>query len=244
VKRARLFGLVIATTAFATAAACGGNDLPPSSTPLGATPSPPVPAEKVERGVTYCERDGVALQMDVYQPETGEGARPAVLFLHAGAWVMGDKLNTGGIVDFGELLQRGYVVASIDYGLPPDFTFPAQLQNAQCAVRYLRAEAGKHNIDPQRIAVWGASAGGHLAALLGVVDEGAGFAPAGGHEEQSSRVQAVVDLFGPADLQQPAFVPNTDEIARAVFGAEGAGPSPALERASPVTYVSVDDPRS
>lgn len=221
--------------------ACG-EDLEPSSTPTGPTPTPPARAEDVERSVTYCARDGVALLMDVYYPERRADRMPVVLFLHAGAWVLGDKLNTGGIIDFGELLARGYVVASIDYGLAPDFTFPAQIENVKCAVRYLRAEASQHSIDPERIGVWGASAGGHLAALLGVTAGDETFEGTGGHESQSSEVQAVVDLFGPADLEATGFVPDADNVARTVFGADGAGPSERLAQFSPVRYVSTDDP--
>jgi acetyl esterase/lipase len=183
----------------------------------------------------------VALLMDVYYPEQRSERMPAVVFLHAGAWVLGDKLNTGGIIDFGELLSRGYVVASIDYGLAPDFTFPAQIENVKCAVRYLRTEADTHSIDTDNIGVWGASAGGHLAALLGVTSGDETF-EGGGHPDESSGVQAVVDLFGPADLEAPDFVANADEITRTVFGADGAGPSEVLARFSPVRYVSPGDP--
>ena len=134
----------------------------------------------------------------------------------------------------GELLGRGYVVAAVDYRLVPDVTWPAFFHDVKAAVRFLRASAGKYHLDPDRIGTWGTSAGGHLAALLGTTDAAAGLEGDGGNPGQSSRVQAVVDLFGPADLPRMRRAP---EMARVAFG--GAG---GLKQASPVEHVSRDDP--
>lgn len=221
--------------------ACGGEGREPSSTPAAATPTPPASARNVARGVTYCTRNDTALLMDVYLPKQQSDGAPAVLFLHAGAWELGNKTTIGGPVDFDELLARGYVVASIDYRLAGTSKFPAQINDAKCAVRYLRAEAERYGIDPARIGAWGASSGGHLAALLGVLPGGE-FEGGGGYEDQSSQVQAVVDMFGPSDLTVPDYVSNADQLSRRVFGADGPDAKEILRRASPVTYVSEDDP--
>ena len=218
--------------------ACGGGARP-SSTPIGDTPTPPPSAGEVKTGVTYCTRDGVALLMDIYFPEDRAEKTPAIVYMHAGAWALGDKNAVSGVSEFEPFVRRGYIVATIDYRLGSEFQFPAQIQDAMCAVRYLREKAGDYGIDADRIAAMGASAGGHLAALLGVI-KGDEFGDPGEHSDKSSRVQAVVDLFGPADLEAPDFVSISDDIARKVFGAPGAGPSDVLHKASPVAYVSAD----
>lgn len=214
----------------------------PSSSPSGPPPTEPPPAGDVRYGVTYCVRDNIALKADVFRPKDRSKPAPAVLFMHAGTWVLGDKLVLDDVANIDVLLAAGFVVASIDYRLAPEFQFPAQLKDAQCAVRYLRENSGDYGIDPERIAAVGASAGGHLAALLGLVPDDAFGGRSGGYEDQRSNVEAVVDLFGPADLETPDFVPNADGIARDVFGAPGAGPSDTLRQASPVTYVSAEAP--
>lgn len=100
-----------------------------------------------------------------------------------------------------ELVARGTLVAAIDYRLAPEYKFPAQIEDVMCAVRFLRAHAADYNLDPDRIGAIGGSAGGHLVALLGTVDTSAPFSQtSGGWNGVSSRVQAVVDLFGPSDL--------------------------------------------
>jgi acetyl esterase/lipase len=239
--RYRLAFLLVAF-AFALLTACSGDEPPPSSTPTGPTPTPPAAAARVDTGVTYCVRDDVALKMDVYYPQDQPERAPAVLFMHAGAWVLGDKTVIGDDSQFDELLARGFVVASIDYRLAPQHPFPAQIEDAKCAVRHLRAEADTYGIDGERIAAWGASAGGHLAALLGVTGPDAGFEGAGGSEGEASDVQAVVTMFGPADLEAPDFVSIAETAARDVFGVGEAGESDVLHRASPVNYVSAEDP--
>jgi acetyl esterase/lipase len=222
------------------AAACG-EDLEPSSTPAGETPTPPPIAEDVEYGVQYCSRDGVALLMDIYKPSTPTEASPAVLYLHPGIWALGNRNAVGGPVEFEELVSRGYVVATMDYSLAPDHRFPAQIEDAKCAVRYLRSHAGDYSIDPDSIAAWGASAGGHLAALLGVTGPDDGFATGEDHADVSSEVQAVVDMFGPADLLAPDYVENAGTATREVFAATGPDAADILRRASPVAYASSGD---
>ena len=122
---------------------------------------------------------------------------------------------------------------AINYRLAPEHPIPAMIEDVKCAVRYLRSHADQYNLDPQRIGVWGGSAGGHLVALLGTTDASAGF-DVGEYLDQSSRVQAVVDMFGPTDLMVQ-FEGGYEKAERVFNGFDAA-------LASPVTYVSADDP--
>ena len=220
-------------------------------TPIGVAVTPPAPVAtptatalrrwgSVQRDVTYCTVDGVALKMDVYFPPKAQSTPlPVTVYVHGGAWVGGDKESGAGMLALDELRGRGYLVVAINYRLAPQYKFPAQIEDVKCAIRYLRANAATYGLDAQRIGVWGGSAGGHLVSLLGTSDASAGLEGHGGYAEQSSRVQAVVDLFGPADL--PAFADDLGNGAQVVFGATSPD-DPVLVRASPVTYVSPDDP--
>jgi acetyl esterase/lipase len=194
----------------------------------------------VDRDVTYGTADGVALKMDVYYPEAAEGAVPAVIYVHGGAWIGGDKREGAGATEIPELISRGYLVAAVNYRLAPEYKFPAQIEDVKCAVRFLRANAATYGIDPGHIGAWGRSAGGHLVALLGVTDVNAGFEGSGGYANQSSRVQAVVDMFGPTDLTA-IFQGADPQLLQAVFGTTNRN-SDTVKRASPVTWVSSDDP--
>ena len=187
----------------------------------------------VEKDVTYCAVDGVELKMDVYYPFENNGRFAVTMYVHGGGWQKGDKGGGAGETEFSELQQAGFLVVSVNYRLAPEYEFPAMIEDVKCAVRSLRAHADEYNLDPNRIGVWGGSAGGHLVALLGTSDESAGF-DVGEYLEYSSRVQAVVDMFGPTDLT--VQFEGGYESASRVFGDFDA----AL--ASPVTYVTADDP--
>jgi acetyl esterase/lipase len=191
-----------------------------------------------ESDVTYCTMEGVDLAMDVYYPDDMDGEWPAVVYIHGGAWMGGDKTSGAGYRELPELVSRGYLAVSVNYRLAPDYPFPAMIEDVKCAIRHLRAHAREYNLDPERIGAWGSSAGGHLVSLLGVTDREQGYDQAGQYLDQSSRVMAVADLFGPADL---TLVTDTPRVREAVFGT--ADPSAAiLETASPVIYVTADDP--
>ena len=189
-----------------------------------------------QRNVTYCTAGGEALKLDLFLPQAGGGPAPVVVYIHGGSWIGGDKFEVG--LAGNELARNGYAVASINYRLGPKHKWPAQIQDAKCAIRYLRANAAQYKLDTNRIAAWGSSAGGHLAALLGLTDRSAGFDNAGQYLDRSSAVQAVVDMFGPTDLN--AYSPEnlSRGIAQAVFGVtrDDAPSRELLRRASPVTY--------
>jgi acetyl esterase/lipase len=154
--------------------------------------------------IVYSTAGDQQQKLDVYFPagfEPGKSpARPAVLCIHGGAWRGGSKADMAPFAE--ELTRHGYVSVSISYRLfdpakHPENVWPAQYDDAQRAVRWMRANAGTIGIQPDRIAAMGASAGGHLVALLGTTDTRPGGA---GLPEHSSRVNAVIDVFGPTDL--------------------------------------------
>lgn len=141
-----------------------------------------------------------AQKLDIYIPP-GEGPYPTVVIIHGGGFQTGDKAGSNEKARINLLVRNGYAVASINYRLSDEAIYPAQIQDAKTAVRFLRARAEEYHLDAQRMAAWGSSAGGMLAALLGttcgVVElEGAQL----GHADQSSCVLAVVDWFGLVDL--------------------------------------------
>ncbi|WP_020579097.1 alpha/beta hydrolase [Actinopolymorpha alba] len=193
--------------------------------------------------VEYCRPDGVPLAMDIYTPTSSArkgDLAPAVVYVHGGGpGVLGSRKLTGfsaTLVNprdalFVPLLRqlnaRGFVVASIDFRLTPGTPWPAPVQDAKCAVRFLRAHAADLGIDAGRIGAWGSSGGGHLSAMLGLAGPEAGF-DQGQYLEQSSAVQAVVDMFGPYNL---ADFDDTSPFGHFIVQV-GLGSSPAIRRAA------------
>ncbi len=151
-----------------------------------------------EKATTHVYRmvDGVALQLDMFPPGRGEGLRPGMLFIHGGGWCRGSRSAFAWHAR--ELAKHGYVAATVSYRLAPAHPYPAALDDCQCAMRWLRAHAAEWSLDPNRIGVFGSSAGGHLAACLGTRDTRDECEPAlRGH---SSRAQCVVDVHGIHDF--------------------------------------------
>lgn len=199
---------------------------------------------KHEADVQYGDAGGRPLFLDTLQSHTPpEKPRPALVYVHGGGWRSGDK--TVGLYSLIPFAKDGYFCASIDYRLTDEATFPAQIEDAKCAIRYLRANAQRYNIDQNRIGVWGASAGGHLVALLGTSGDVAELEGKSGWADTTSRVQAVCDWYGPTDLTLLKDVPSgghgTDAV-EALLGGTVAEKEDLARMASPVTYVSDDDP--
>jgi acetyl esterase/lipase len=201
---------------------------------------PPLVGVKTERDLTYATVDGDRkLQLDLYVPEKAEGQLPLVIWIHGGGWRGGTK----NVCPAAPFAMRGYVVASVEYRLSDVAKFPAQIEDCKAAIRWLRANADRYHIDPAKVGVWGGSAGGHLVALLGTAGDHKSW-DVGEHTDQSSRVQAVCDFFGPADL---GHMPD-DQAKRAdgavalLLGGSVADKRDAARAASPITYVSKDDP--
>jgi acetyl esterase/lipase len=159
-------------------------------------PTPGTGTFTVIEALEYANAGGEPLLLDLRIPDTA-GPHPVILYLHSGAWVTGDR--TGGAAI--RQASRGYAVASIDYRLAPQNTWPAQIEDCKAAVRWLRANASRFNLDAERIGVFGASAGGHLAAMLGTTSDRPEFEGLyHGNPQFSSKVKIVVDMFGPTDL--------------------------------------------
>jgi len=151
-----------------------------------------------EDGVEYSNPDNQHLQLNIARAAHAEGKLPAVLCIHGGGF------RAGGRGDYNDLCKklagRGYVAASVAYRLAPKYQFPAAIYDVKAAVRWLRANAEKYQIDSPRIASLGGSAGGHLATFLGVTGGVQQFEGDGGNAGQSSRVACVIDYFGPMDF--------------------------------------------
>jgi len=204
----------------------------------------PPPGSKVFRDLAYVPGGHARQKLDLYLPASG-ARLPVIVWIHGGGFRMGSKSDGAPV----EYLARGYAVASLDYRLSGDALFPAQIEDCKAAVRWLRANAERYRLDPARFAAWGASAGGHLAAMLGTTGHVRDF-DVGSHLDQSSRVQAVVDYFGPTDfLQMDAHrLPNgmTHDDAGSPESLLIGGPlqenREKAARANPIAYVTKEAP--
>ena len=184
--------------------------------------------------ITYCTMEGVPLKMDLYFPEI-DAPFQVLLYVHGGSFTSGDKRTGSGIVDIPAMTARGYAVAAINYRLMPEYPFPAEVVDAKCAVRFLRAHAVQYNLLTEKIGIWGGSAGGHLVAMMGLTNGDPAF-ELGENREYSSQVDAVVDMFGPTDLTQPmSWLQRL--ILRRAFGTDSPSDARLIE-ASPVQYVT------
>ncbi len=194
-----------------------------------------------------------AQNLDLYLPADGSGPFPLVIMVHGGAFAFGDKADGGGLVGVDQLLAAGYAVASINYRLSGEARYPAQIFDCKAAVRFLRANAAKYNLAPEKFAAWGASAGGNLVSLLGTTGgvaemEGAEL----GNPDQSSRVQAVVDWFGPIDFltmdSQFAGTPRlqTHDVDNSpesrLVGAPIQNVPEIVKTTNPMNYITANDP--
>lgn len=150
-----------------------------------------------ETGIEYTN-PGEPLHLNMARPKQGEGPFPAVLCIHGGGFRAGKRESYDALCV--RLAERGYVAVTITYRLAPKHKFPAAIYDTKAAVRWLRANAKKYNIDPDRIGVTGGSAGGHLAQFLAVTSNVPRFEGEGGNPEQSSKVACVVNVYGPSDF--------------------------------------------
>lgn len=227
-----------------------------------ATPSKPVapaasqvklpPGVKMERDISYVPNGDESQKLDLYLPEKpAERPLPLIVHIHGGGWMGGNKFPCPVV----GMVAKGYAVASVEYRFSQKAKFPAQIQDCQAAIRWLRANAKEHNIDPDHIGVIGGSAGGHLSALVGTAGGKKALPMIGGNEEQSDRVQAVCDIYGPANfstvLQQAADDKNVRNIFQfdlqkdpysKLIGMSLEGNQEKTDAVSPVHYVSKDNP--
>jgi arylsulfatase A-like enzyme/dienelactone hydrolase len=155
--------------------------------------------------VTYRNVNGRDLKLDLALPAEGGSSAPVVVCLHGGGWSMGDKKSFHKIIR--SFAAEGFAAATVQYRLAPAGKHPAQVEDARAAIRFLRASADRWRLDPSRVAVMGASAGGHLALLVGYTS----------HRKEEA-VQAVVDVSGPADLRNWRMQPKAEENLRTTVG--------------------------
>ena len=210
-----------------------------------AQPSARPPAGTIiHRDLAYVAGGHALQKLDLYLPKNGTNL-PLIINIHGGAFKMGSKAE--GVP--AEYLAQGCAVASINYRLSRNAKFPAQIEDCKAAVRWLRAHAAEYQLDPNHFAAWGASAGGNLAALLGTTGDSQEF-DVGENLDQSSRVQAVVDYFGPTDFLQmdahrlsdgmkhdPAYSPESQVIGGAIQQNKEK-----TAKANPINYISRHTP--
>ncbi len=198
------------------------------------------PGVTVERDIVYGKVGDVELKLDLYLPKPGGPARPGIVFIHGGGWRGGSKGQFR--QQAAHLAGKGYVGACIVYRYSRQATFPAALEDCKGAVRWMRCVAKKHNIDPKRIAAVGGSAGGHLAAMVGYTDPSHGWEGQGGHETQSSAVQAVAAFNGVLDLTE-CVKKNKVPKALVMFLGKTYDEAPELYKvASPMTHLDATCP--
>ena len=202
---------------------------------------------RVVRDITYRPD----LHLDLYLPHAPTRPLPLIIWIHGGGWR--DTLQTRSAPSMPAaplLTDAGFAVASIDYRLSSAAHYPAQIEDVKAAVRFLRANAAEYGIDGHRIGAWGASAGGHLAALLGTTSDGE-FAGETDYSAHSARVSAVCDFFGPTDfLQMDAHAPPTSQLVHdapdspesELIGGPIQDHAELAQRANPIRYITPDDP--
>jgi acetyl esterase/lipase len=200
---------------------------------------PVVAKVATEYNLVYTRTGQTVLKLDLARPAEGSGPFPAMVVIHGGAWRMGHRSLMRGML--AEFARRGYVAIAPQYRFCPQETFPAQIHDVKAAVRWLKAHAAEYNVDSLHVGALGFSAGAHLALLLGVTgpeDGLEGDAPAGSPD---TRIQAVVNYFGPTDLTAADFPAVTRFWNRDFLGGTPDEKPEAARRASPVTYVTRGD---
>jgi acetyl esterase/lipase len=200
----------------------------------------PKPPDSIEftRDIVYGKGGDREMMLNLSRPKNLNQPTPCIVLIHGGGWSGGnrDQLNE----PCWHMAERGYVTATVSYRLAPSAVWPAQIEDVKCAVRFLRANAARYNIDPQRIGAVGFSAGAHLAMLLGTTDAKDGLEGTGGWQDQSSKVQVVVSFFGPTDLTAPELLPDLSPVLKRFIGAKMSEKPELFKQASPVNHVSHD----
>ncbi len=191
---------------------------------------------EVSYGEVYADRSSGSLKADVYLPE-GDGPFPGVVLVHGGAWYMGSRHNMAWCAR--RLARVGFTAVSISYRLAPEHKFPAQLEDCKSAVRWMRANAERLKMDPERIGGFGYSAGGHLVALLGATGEAGQEEGKAGDTAASSRLQAVAAGGAPCEFR---FLPADLNLLTYWLGGTRRAAADAYRLASPTVFASADDP--
>lgn len=206
--------------------------------PLAVAQKPAVPDDVTfEAGIEYANPDGQHLQLDIARPKTGDGPFPAIVCIHGGGFRAGKRDGYDGLCI--RLAQRGYVAMTVSYRLAPKYPFPAAVHDTKAAIRWARANAAKYKIDPDRIGVTGGSAGGHLAQFLAVTEGVKEFEGDGGNADQSSKVNCVVNVYGPSDFTK-SYGKSVDaaEVLPLWLGGNLETAKKTHVRASPLNWVT------
>jgi acetyl esterase/lipase len=211
-------------------------------------PRPLPEAIKAERNIPYVENGHANQVLDVFLPEQASGKPlPLMIWSHGGAWMGGGHANPPVIY----LVEKGFAVASIQHRFSSHAVWPAQAHDCKAAIRFLRANASKYNFDPENFGVGGDSSGGHLAAFVGTSGDVPEMEGDLGNTNVSSRVQAVVDWFGPTDftLMTQQSGPRSmiqhdapDSPESRLVGGPVQEQKAAAATANPITYVDKNDP--
>ena len=201
----------------------------------------PAPAGfAVKQDVTYGTQSEKQ-RLDIMYPAEGKTALPLVVHFHSGGWYTGGK---SAFQMLNMLAEAGYASASIGYRLSDEAPFPAAVEDCKLAVRWLRAHAAEYRIDPDHIGAIGASAGGHLSAMLAVTTKDDGLEGSGGYDDQSSAIQAAVAVCAPLNLEVPLSltIQGDDPVVVRFLGGPLAEKREAARRASPIAYVKATTP--
>lgn len=207
----------------------------PASPP---TTVPAIKGVKIYCDVPYTRNDDVRQRLDIYVPENAPGPLPVMVWVHGGGWNAGSKETGRGPVLLA--LENGCAAVSINYRFSRQAIHPAQIEDCKTAIRFLRAHAAKYGLDGRRIAAWGASAGGHLVSLLATLDEKTYRTDE--WADHSSRVCGVISLCGPVNFFPLDDNPHAAEPVRGLLGGRAAEKPDVARAASPLTYISADDP--
>ena len=198
-------------------------------------------------------------KLDIYLPENIDESEPVpvIVYVHGGGFMMGDK-TSGCLASVLEGVEKGYAVVSVNYRMSGEETFPAAIEDVKAAIRYLRANAEEYKLDTENFAIWGESAGGNIASMVGTTGDDTTFDNASlGNANESSAVQAVVDWFGPIEFTEmdeqfaalgltPAMgTTNSDSSAEAKYlgvDLSDASNEELAQKANPTNYISENDP--
>jgi acetyl esterase/lipase len=194
------------------------------------------------RNLAYGTGGGRQLRLDLLVPKAPLARpAPAVVWIHGGGWEQGHKERIPAVR---MLSGAGFATASIEYRLSGEARFPAQIEDAKCAVRFLRVQAGRYGIDPDRIGVAGSSAGGHLAALVATAGPDANLEGNGGWPGVSSRVQAAASWYGISDFTSGALEhhPRLGRVVIKLFGGSERDHPELYRQASPLCHITPDAP--
>ena len=192
-----LLAVLLSLGAWCRASAQTTNTSIPSTDEMAAASAPGLPASAIETppDVVYTTVNGTPLHARLAYPKNSTGLLPAIIYIHGGGWRRGSyRIRLADTI-----AEQGYFAMSVEYRLSGVAKWPAQIEDCSAAVRWLRANAAKYHVDPNRIGAWGESAGGHLVACLATMADQTQY-DVGDNPKVSSAVQAVVDFYGPTDL--------------------------------------------